>query len=186
MPLLHPSIGVGGACIPLAGRYLASICESPMSCAAQASSDAHYGAVAHLLSGLGRVVFLGVGYKAATPYTPTAPAVRILRELPREVEVAAFAEPDEDTALRRDFPGVRLLGWPDEFGGHKGDALVIPVASDRARALTEASFRRANPYRMVLDNEGVLSHLPDSLWRDIGTDYRVPGRCGWLTPSVAP
>jgi nucleotide sugar dehydrogenase len=187
VPLLRPSIGVGGACIPLAGRYLKQIADVELSAAAQRSSAIHTTDVVKMLSAYRKVAFYGIGYKASAPYVSSSPATWLLNMLHERMagfgveSIGVFPTDDtEASVIRSRFPRVELL-HPDTFGGGFYRALVLPVGTLAVRKMTEATFRSAQPYSMILDNECALSHLPDSLWEEIGTRYIVPGQCGWLS-----
>ena len=190
VPLLRPSIGVGGACIPLAGRYLKQIADVELSMAAQRSSALHTQAVVRMLAAHHRVAFYGIGYKATVPYVASSPATWILEQLHEfgfgfGVDALGVHPTDdaEAAAIHLRFTRAALLE-AGAFGGERYCALVIPVGTLGVKKMTETTFRSVKPYKMVLDNEGALSHLPVSLWKEIGTRYVVPGQKGWLgSPS---
>lgn len=166
-------------CLPLAPRYL-QLMEKPLSMttASMTSSAAHIGHVASFLSKYKSVDFWTVAYKATAPFTPSSPSVWIIEKLMKNgVRVRVFAHGDRERSWAKS-NGLEVRNWPDTDGA---DVLVIPVAHGDAVAMNDLSARRyLSRYKIILDNEDALRRISRSVWEDMGTDRRVPGRRGWL------
>lgn len=183
----RPSIGIGGYCLPLAPRYLATADRAlKLSTRAVQVSEAHVSRMIDFLSRFRQVDFWTLAYKANGPFTTSSPAVWIAEGLtirqPREgVRTVGVFPRDkaEQDWIGRKSTLTRRLEWPKDAGS--GDVLVIPVAHAEALALNDTTARETvGKYRLVIDNEDALARISPTVWHETQTDIRVPGRKGWL------
>ena len=176
--LFHPSIGVGGYCLPLAPKYLELLDRDlVMTNAAMRVSNYHIIAVEKRLAEFESVDFWSISYKATAPFTSSSPAAWIAKGLNGAgVNVRIFPR-DESERSWSEKNGIAVA----ELGARPARVLVIPVAHPKAVALTgEEVVTKIAKYEVVFDNENVLAKFDASIWKESGTEIRVPGRKGWL------
>ncbi|MDQ3982298.1 MAG: nucleotide sugar dehydrogenase [Actinomycetota bacterium] len=179
----HPSLGVGGYCIPLASLYVLEGATRPeyltLLEATVASSEAQPKRVAQHLVDRGsvhKVGILGLSYIGNVKVWSQSPTIEIVRVLKQNgIEVAVHDPHYSPEEIRRladadafDFPG----------GLAEFDTVIVVAGHREYEALTHAETVGAlTNCKLVLDNA--------ELWRDIdlakhGIEYHLAGDRNWL------
>lgn len=163
IPLYHPSLGVGGHCIPLAPQYTMAeggadnVYLQPVHDAIQFNTQyfAHlYHQRLHdLLWDCRSVAVLGLAYTADAKMhklSPALDALECLKDTPRlRLHDPYYSAEDID-----DICGVATLNFPDDISNCDGIVLVTPHAAYRNAEIE----RYVQPGAVVVDNFGTWRH----------------------------
>ncbi|MFD3549570.1 UDP binding domain-containing protein [Streptomyces sp. NPDC058655] len=190
VPTFHPSIGIGGYCIPLSPRFAvdgagggrgpdaepAEAALLPLVAAAMAWDGDHPARVAESILRIadGPIGILGLSYAPNARIVEGSPTRRLAEHLlARGAEVLLhdpYFTPEEITALT----GARPLNWPDDLGGL--GTLVAATPHDLYADLPTRLAALADP-PTVVDNLGGYG----ATLRDTGVRYAE-----WGTPAARP
>lgn len=166
----HPSMGIGGHCIPLAPRY--ALAEggadnpylSPVAQAVDFNDDyfsrLYENRLSELLKDCRSIVILGLAYTADAKMhklSPAFDALRCLKDTPRLRLHDPFYSADDI----EDICGVQAISFPDDLDDCDGIVLVTPHTAYREGVVED----RIRPGTVIVDNFGT--------WRDRKFDARV-------------
>lgn len=176
IPHYHPSMGIGGHCIPLAPRY--ALAEGspdnpylrPVRQAVE-FNDGYFARLyrerlAALLGNCRSIVILGLAYTADAKMhklSPALDALDVLKDTPR-LRLHDPYYSDEDI---EDICGVATLSFPDDLEDCDGIVLVTPHTRYRETAV-EAIIR---PGTVIVDNFGTWRHrafTPGVRYHEVG------------------
>lgn len=173
-----PSIGQGGYCLPVSGKYLTEGASIPgglriLEDSYQSNLDQpSWAAQAFITRGCKRVGILGLAYKADIPVAVLSPSIQVAWHLQKAgIEVGVHDPYIAPLAANVDAVPFR---FPEDLGTFDGLLLAAPH-----RAYMRLSDRELSEalrgVKFVLDNEGAWSHrtLP-------GVEIKCPGQSGWL------
>jgi UDP-N-acetyl-D-mannosaminuronate dehydrogenase len=179
IPYYHPSMGIGGHCIPLAPQYaLAEAGEGnpflqPVRDAVQLNNGYFGRLYGERLKGLlgdcRSIVILGLAYTADAKMhklSPALEALEVLKDTPRlRLHDPYYTADDID-----DLCGVATLSFPDDLGDVDGIVLVTPHTMYRECP----AERYVRPGTVIVDNFGTWK---DRAFAD-GVRYHEIGRRG--------
>ncbi|HEX6507503.1 MAG TPA: UDP binding domain-containing protein [Chloroflexota bacterium] len=177
IPLYHPSMGIGGHCIPLAPRY--ALAEggaenefmTPIHDAVEFNdgyfSRLYAARLRELLQDCRSIVVLGLAYTPDAKMhklSPALDALDCLKDTPRlRLHDPFYSAEDID-----DICGVATLNFPDDLGDCDGILLVTPHTVYRSARIEDV----VQPGTVIVDNFGA--------WRDrrfqAGVRYHEVGR----------
>jgi len=163
IPYYHPSLGIGGHCIPLAPRYLMTearggenveLVQQAVDFNERYFAQLYTKTLARLLEGRQRIAVLGLAYTPDARMEKLSPAFNVLETLRddgRAVRVHdPYYTPEEIEALT----GVETLRFPEDLADYDGVVLVTahtPYVQDEIE-------RHVAPTAAIIDNFGA--------WRD--------------------
>jgi nucleotide sugar dehydrogenase len=179
----HPSIGVGGYCIPLASHYVLQGATRPeyltLLQATIASSEAQPERVADYLIGRGDVKsvgILGLSYTGNVKVSALSPTLTLVRRLRDAGISVAVNDPHYTPEEIHSICGVESFGFPDEMEDF--DTIIVVAGHREYEAASHSEVIKALPNcHLVLDNA--------ELWSDVdlekyGIEYRLAGGPNWL------
>ncbi|MEU7427009.1 UDP binding domain-containing protein [Streptomyces sp. NPDC040750] len=180
VPTFHPSIGIGGYCIPLSPHFAtdgtARDIPLPLVDSAMAWDTDHPARVAESILAItdGPIGILGLSYAANARIVEGSPTRRLTEHLlARGADVRLhdpYFTPEEITALT----GARPLKWPDDLGGLA--TLIAATPHDLYADLPDRLTALDNP-PTVVDNLGGYG----TALRDTAVRYAE-----WGTPAARP
>jgi len=162
IPYYHPSLGIGGHCIPLAPQYLVTEAGAGAMPLIEQTVDFNAGyferlyttTLARLLEGRARVAVLGLAYTPDARMEKLSPAFSVLRTLRQDGREARLHDPYYSDAEIRDLAGVEPLAFPDDLKDY--DAIVLVTA--HTPYVQDDIERHVAPNAVIVDNFGA--------WRD--------------------
>ena len=164
VPYYHPSLGIGGHCIPLAPRYLIeeaggadrmALVSQAMEFNAGYFEQLYTTRLARLLEGRQQVAVLGLAYTPDARMEKLSPAFQVLHTLGREAgRTLRLHDPYYSADEIRALAGVETLCFPDDLVHY--DAVVLVTA--HAPYVQAAIERYIGADAVVIDNFGT--------WRD--------------------
>ena len=179
----HPSIGVGGYCIPLASHYVLEGATRPefltLLQATIESSEAQPNRVADYLIGRGDVKsvgILGLSYTGNVKVSALSPTLTLVRRLTEKGIAVAVNDPHYTPEEIKSIAGAESFAFPDEMEGF--DTVIVVAGHREYEAATHSEVIKALPNcRVILDNA--------ALWSDVdlekyGIEYRLAGGRDWL------
>jgi nucleotide sugar dehydrogenase len=177
IPLYHPSMGIGGHCIPLAPRY--AMAEGgadnpflePVRYAVDFNDDffsrLYETRLRELLQDCRSIAVLGLAYTPDAKMhklSPALDALRCLKDTPRLRLHDPYYSPDDI----EDICGVQAFNFPEDLADCDGIVLVTPHTAYREAEVED----RIRPGTVIVDNFGT--------WRDrffaAGVRYHEVGR----------
>jgi UDP-N-acetyl-D-mannosaminuronate dehydrogenase len=195
IPYYHPSMGIGGHCIPLAPRY--AIAEGgednefldPVIQAVRFNEGyferLYQRRLYELLKDCRRIVILGLAYTADAKMhklSPALDALEVLKDTPRlRLHDPYYSAEDID-----DICGATTLAFPDDLSDCDGVLLVTPHSAYR-----EADVERyIKPGTVVVDNFGTWrdrDFAPGVRYHEVGRPAAEDSRgtISWPEPSSA-
>ncbi len=158
MPLVQPSIGIGGYCIPTAPRYLLDENRRlPMLNSAIEWDGEHATRIASRIIEThrpDRIAILGVSYAPNLRVDRVSPSIELARALAEDgvaVEIHdPYYEPDEIAALCR----LPVLRFPDDLAA--ADVVLVATAHDEYVEPLSTLMSRPDP-PSIIDNLGTLA-----------------------------
>ncbi len=193
IPHYHPSMGIGGHCIPLAPRY--ALAEGgwenqylePVRDAV-ALNDGYFGRLYRerlrdLLRDCRSIVILGLAYTADAKMhklSPALDAIDVLKDTPR----LRLHDPYYSSEEIEDIAGVATLAFPGDLEDCDGIVLVTAHTEYR-RTAVEASIR---PGTVIVDNFGTWrdrTFAPGIRYHEVGRPFTEDSRPAivWPEPS---
>ncbi|MHB8621401.1 MAG: UDP binding domain-containing protein, partial [Chloroflexota bacterium] len=165
VPYYHPSLGIGGHCIPLAPEYLIAEAQAGSHQGLeliQQTLDFNAGYFERLyqtflerrLEGCRRIAVLGLAYTADARLEKLSPAYDVVRRLTREGREVHLHDSYYSAEEIRELAGVESLRFPEDLPGY--DAVVLVTA--HTPYLQDDVERYLAPNAVVVDNFGS--------WRD--------------------
>jgi nucleotide sugar dehydrogenase len=180
----HPSLGIGGYCIPLASAYILQGARRPellsllgataVSSAAQARRVAE-----HLLArgDLRTVGILGLSYIADARVYTHSPSLQIATTLRDNAVSVKIHDPYYSADEIRQIAEVESFAFPDDL--REFDAVLLVTGHREYRvARPETVLESLVNCRLIVDNADIWSSF--RLER-LGVEYHVPGDPGWLS-----
>ncbi len=179
IPLYHPSMGIGGHCIPLAPRYTLAEGGSenpylqPVRDAVSLNHE-YFGRLYEnrlheLLRDCRSIAVLGLAYTPDAKMHKLSPALDVLRCL-KDTPRLRLHDPYYSAEDIEDICGVQTVQFPDGLADCDGIVLVTAHTAYRSAAIEEA----IKPGTVIVDNFGT--------WRDRefadGVQYYEVGRKG--------
>jgi len=167
IPYYHPSLGIGGHCIPLAPQYLVAeagagnmgLIEQTVEFNAGYFERLYTTALARLLEGRRRIAVLGLAYTPDARMEKLSPAFNVLRTLRHEGRDVRLHDPYYTAEEIHDLAGVETLRFPDDLKDY--DSIVLVTA--HTPYVQDEIERHVAPDAVIVDNFGT--------WRD----RRFPG-----------
>lgn len=159
IPYYHPSLGIGGHCIPLAPQYLIAEAGGGENIAlVQQTVDFNAGyferlytsKLCRLLDGCRRVAVLGLAYTPDARMEKLSPAFSVLRTLRHDDREVRLHDPYYSDEEIRDLAGVEPLRFPDDLAVYDGVVLVTA----HTPYLHDEIERHVAPDAVVVDNFG--------------------------------
>ncbi|PZS05379.1 MAG: hypothetical protein DLM70_06525, partial [Chloroflexi bacterium] len=193
IPMFHPSMGIGGHCIPLAPRY--TIAEGgegnaflgPVRSAIEFNDNyfslLYRTRLRELLQDCRSIVVLGLAYTADAKMhklSPALDAIECLKDTPRlRLHDPYYSADDID-----DICGIATISFPDELTGCDGIVLVTPHSQYRAAHVE----RYIQPGSVIVDNFGTWSdkRFQEGVrYHEVGRPYTEDSRAllQWPEPS---
>lgn len=179
----HPSIGIGGYCIPLAPKYVlmgAEYADELDILRVAMGTDRWMPLfVAGHLAGkeIGKVLILGVAYKGNLKVHIGSPAIKLAEALmSRGIEVS-INDPlysDEEIASLTEAKPVK---FPEGIEGY--DGIVIACDHDHYKAIPQNFFDLLSDCRLILDSFGIWRELRRG-FANRGIEYHEIGDEGWI------
>jgi len=163
IPYYHPSLGIGGHCIPLAPQYLMTeagggdrveLIQQTVDFNAGYFERLYTTQLARLLRDCARVAVLGLAYTPDARMEKLSPAFSVLKTLGREGRVVHLHDPYYSADEIRELAGVETLRFPEDLKDY--DAVVLVTA--HTPYLQDAIERHVRPNAVIIDNFGA--------WRD--------------------
>ncbi len=162
IPYYHPSLGIGGHCIPLAPQYLVAeagvgnmgLIEQTVEFNAGYFERLYTTSLARLLEGRRRIAVLGLAYTPDARMEKLSPAFSVLRTLGHEGRAVRLHDPYYTPEEIRDLAGVETLAFPEDLADYDGVVLVTA----HTPYLHEEIERHVAPDAVIVDNFGA--------WRD--------------------
>jgi len=184
MELYHPSLGIGGYCVPLARDYLASTADPQWrENLVPVDDEPRLGelfldALFPEASGR-RVGLLGLSYAPGLRIVVNAPALRVVRHLQRRGIVVAMHDPYFDESEIRSLAGVPRFDFPSELRDY--DDIVLMTAHAEYCQISDRELAAHLPGRArLIDNCGT--------WRRRrlaeGIRYIEVGGAGFRGPGI--
>ncbi len=177
IPYYHPSLGIGGHCIPLAPQYLIAEAGGPENVElVQQAVDFNTGyferlytnKLCRLLDGRRRVAVLGLAYTPDARMEKLSPAFSVLRALKHDGREVRLHDPYYSDEEIRAIAGVEPLRFPDDLAGYDGVVLVTA----HTPYLQDGVERHVAPDAVVIDNFGSWRgrHFPPGVsYYEVGT-----------------
>lgn len=195
IPLYHPSMGIGGHCIPLAPRY--ALAEGGWENAylepvrdAVAFNDGYFSRLyrerlQELLRDCRSIVILGLAYTADAKMhklSPALDALEVLKDTPR----LRMHDPYYTSEEIEDIGGVATLAFPDDL--EDCDGVVLVTAHTQYRQTPVETIIR--PGTVVVDNFGAWRDrrfAPGVRYHEVGRPFVEDSRPAihWPEPSSA-
>jgi UDP-N-acetyl-D-mannosaminuronate dehydrogenase len=159
IPYYHPSLGIGGHCIPLAPQYLIAeagagekveLVQQAVDFNAGYFGRLYATALRRLLEGCRRVAVLGLAYTPDARMEKLSPAFSVLRALGDEGRTVHVHDPYYTPTEIHALAGVETLRFPDDLAGYDGVVLVTahtPYVQDEIE-------RHVAPHAVIVDNFG--------------------------------
>lgn len=163
IPLYHPSLGIGGHCIPLAPQYLIAEAGGPEKIELVRQTvdfndgyfERLYGAMLRrLLEGRTRIAVLGLAYTPDARMEKLSPAFNVIETLRRDGHEVHLHDPYYSDQEVHDLTGAQTLRFPDDLPEYGGVVLVTA----HTPYLQEEIERHVAPDTVIVDNFGT--------WRD--------------------
>ncbi len=162
IPYYHPSLGIGGHCIPLAPQYLiAEAGQGDVDLVRQtvAFNETYFerlyaGTLSRHLADCRRVAVLGLAYTPDARMEKLSPAFSVLRTLRRDGREVRLHDPYYDDEEIRAIAGVEPLRFPDDLATVDG---IVLVTAHTPYVQSEIE-RLVAPGAVIVDNFGT--------WRD--------------------
>jgi nucleotide sugar dehydrogenase len=163
IPYYHPSLGIGGHCIPLAPQYLIAeagagekveLVQQAVEFNAGYFERLYATALRRLLEGCRRVAVLGLAYTPDARMEKLSPAFSVLHALGHDGRAVHVHDPYYTPEEIHALAGVETLRFPDDLAGYDGVVLVTahtPYVQDEIE-------RHVAPRAVIVDNFGT--------WRD--------------------
>lgn len=179
----HPSIGVGGYCIPLASYYVLQGATRPeyltLLQTTIETSEAQPERVADYLIGrsdVKSVGILGLSYTGNVKVAALSPTLTLVRRLTEAGIAVSVNDPHYTPEEIHQITGVGTFEFPD--GMEHFDTVIVVAGHREYEAASHSEVIKALPNaRLVLDNA--------DLWSDVdlekyGVEYRLAGGPNWL------
>lgn len=163
IPLYHPSLGIGGHCIPLAPHYLIEeagdagqieVVEQALSFNQRYFARLYAGVLRALLGDCRRVAVLGLAYTPDARMEKLSPAFTVLETLQGEGKDVHVHDPYYSPEEIRALTGAPSLAFPDDLADYEGVVLVTA----HTPYVQDAVERHVAPGAVIVDNFGT--------WRD--------------------
>lgn len=165
IPSYHPSLGIGGHCIPLAPRYLIAEAGGPDRVeVVRQAVDFNAGyferlyrtTLSRLLDGCRGVAVLGMAYAPDARMEKLSPAFDVVRTLARDGREVRLHDPYYSAEEIRLSAGVETLTFPDDLAAYDG---VVLVTAHTPYVQAEIE-RYVAPTAVVVDNFGTWRGRP--------------------------
>jgi nucleotide sugar dehydrogenase len=159
IPYYHPSLGIGGHCIPLAPHYLieeagdagrVEVVEQSLAFNARYFEQLYVGVLRGLLGGCRRVAVLGLAYTPDARMEKLSPAFTVLETLRREGKEVHLHDPYYSADEIRALTGAPSLAFPAELPDYDGVVLVTA----HTPYVQDAIERHVAPGAVIVDNFG--------------------------------
>lgn len=165
IPLYHPSLGIGGHCIPLAPRYLLAeagggdqlgLVQQTVDFNASYFERLYTSSLVRLLAGARRVAVLGMAYTPDARMEKLSPAFTVVQALNKDGRTVHVHDPYYTPAEIRQLAGVDSLSFPADLRGYDAVVLVTP----HTPYVEEKIERRVAPEAVIVDNFGTWRARP--------------------------
>lgn len=186
--LYEPSIGVGGYCIPLGPAYVMDGNEAGNVLFHESFQQTvkHIDWVAEQIAAMkpNKVAILGLAYRGDVPVFKMSPPVMIAQRLTAKGVQVSGSDPFITESTRQFYfaesgDKVKIGSYPEILEG--ADVLIVGAGHGSYRLISPMELvSKLKGCKLVLDNEGVFSHIPASVWVEAGIRYARPGQRGWL------
>lgn len=183
----EPSIGIGGYCIPLGPGYLISGNDGsqPLSILKTAIEETskHVEWVAERLmkNGYKTAAFLGLSYRGDVPVYKVSPAIEIAKFMMAKGMNVIVSDLYMSEQQKKDFftTPIDFRPFPECLKG--AEFVLIGSGHTDYRSLPiPRLLENLKTCKVILDNEGVYSHVPAHVWKEAGIRYVRPGEYNWL------
>jgi len=179
IPYYHPSLGIGGHCIPLAPHYLLAEAGGGAQVElVQQAIDFNAGyferlytvRLGRLLEDCRRVAVLGLAYTPDARMEKLSPAFSVLQSLTRHGREVHLHDPYYTAREIQDLTGAQTLRFPDELRHYDGVVLVTahtPYMQDEIE-------RHVAPNAVIVDNFGTWRDRrfpPGVRYHEVGTGF---------------
>ncbi|HWE61079.1 MAG TPA: nucleotide sugar dehydrogenase [Chloroflexota bacterium] len=176
IPYYHPSLGIGGHCIPLAPQYLLAEAGADRLAFVQQALDFNDGyferlyttLLGRLLEGCRRVAVLGLAYTPDARMEKLSPAFSVVRALQQHGREVHLHDPYYSAEEIRALLDVPTLVYPDDL--HSYDGIILVTAHTPYRELPIERY--VAPSAVVIDNFGAWHDRPFShgvRYHEVGT-----------------
>ena len=191
IPLYHPSMGIGGHCIPLAPRY--ALAEGgtdngylePIRAAVEFNDEYFARLYERRLKDLLRhcrsIVILGLAYTPDAKMHKLSPALEALRVL-KETPLLRLHDPYYSADDIDDICGVQTISFPDDLAGC--DGIVLVTAHTAYQKLGIEEYIR--PGTVIVDNFGAWrsrEFAPGVRYHEVGRRFDEDARDAILWPE---
>jgi UDP-N-acetyl-D-mannosaminuronate dehydrogenase len=192
IPLFHPSMGIGGHCIPLAPRY--TLAEGghdnryldPVRDAVELNngffSRLYHERLRELLEDCRSIVVLGLAYTTDAKMhklSPALDALECLKDTPRlRLHDPYYSAEDID-----DICGVATLTFPEELADCDGIVLVTA----HTPYLNTPVEKYIRPGTVIVDNFGAWNQRPfvtGVRYHEVGRRFEEDGRSSLAVPEI--
>lgn len=159
IPFYHPSLGIGGHCIPLAPQYLIAEAGGGHNVElVQQAVDFNAGyferlftsSLRRLLEGCQRIAVLGLAYTPDARMEKLSPAFSVIQTLQRDDRTVHLHDPYYSPEEIGAIAGVATFRYPEELGSYDGVVLVTA----HTPYVQDAVERHVSPRAVVVDNFG--------------------------------
>jgi nucleotide sugar dehydrogenase len=173
----HPSLGIGGHCIPLAPRYLLAEAREPdrfqlvretVDFNASYFERLYASSLNRLLADAHRIAVLGMAYTPDARMEKLSPAYSVVAEMTRQGRTVHVHDPYYSAAEIKQLAGVDTFAFPDDLSTY--DAVVLVTA--HTPYLEAPAERYIRPGAVVVDNFGNWRNrtfAADVKYHEIGT-----------------
>lgn len=178
----HPSIGIGGYCIPLAPKYLKEGAESPEKLNIFESTIKSFERQPSLVAesliekNFQKIGVLGIAYKGDLKVHVLSPSIEIVKKIKKHGIQVKVHDPYYSEEEIEDILGVDTFSYPEEMS--EFEALVIGAdhALYKGTPTTEI-LENLESCKLIIDNMGVWNNIP---FEEKGIEYHEAGDRYWL------
>lgn len=174
MNTYHPSVGIGGYCVPLAPLYIKNEMKA-ISCNEVSIinqflefnnnyTNHQYKTIKNLLSDAKKVAVLGISYIANIKVFSGSLSYKIINSLVEDNFIVGIHDPFvSEEEINNVFANCQYINYPDNLNEY--DAVIIMVAHD---CYKNDIRRNLKPSCIIIDNLGVLADYKYHNYYEIG------------------
>lgn len=181
IPAYHPSVGIGGYCIPIASKYVLEGADRPDELSLLTNTvetdEQHPAVIADSIAahGVESVAILGLAYKGDVKVDVLSPTKAIARRLRERGVDVAVNDPYYDDEYVEAETGVDSIAFPDDLG----DWEAVVVAADHRQytyVQNERILDGLDRCELVIDSPKTWDDIP---FADHDIEYYYTGGKGW-------